>query len=92
MTNLSPASTDLFLSLAQDAGNWSGTPLVEVSKSEEGNLTDLKVKGLLKTMTDEGCTFAYFTDAGVALAMQLDPTLTVEDFGRFPEVADLSEN
>lgn len=89
MTNLTPASTALFIALAQDAGNWGGTPLIDVSEAEKGNLSDLKSKDLLSTMVDDGCTFAYFTDAGVALAMTLDPTLTLEDFGRYPEVADL---
>lgn len=65
---ITAASLDLFLSLADDADNWSGTPLVEVSAAEKGNLTQLKVEGLIKTMTDSGDVFAYFTDTGKALA------------------------
>jgi len=68
--NLTPRSLDLFLELAHDAGNWSGTPLVEVTPAERGNLTHLKVAGLLTTHTDEGDTFAAFTSAGRALAAE----------------------
>lgn len=67
---LTTASLKLFLSLANDAGNWSGTPLLEVNETEKGNLTDLKAKGLITTMTDDGCVFACFTDAGIALAAE----------------------
>jgi hypothetical protein len=67
--NITPDSFKLFMELANDAGNWSGTPLLEVSPAERGNLTQLKVAGLLTTMTDDGCVFAVFTDAGVALAV-----------------------
>ena len=69
---LTPASKELFESLVEDAGNWSGTPLVTVSPAERGNLTHLKKLGLLDTFVDEGCSFAYFTEAGKALADELN--------------------
>lgn len=69
-TDLTPASLALFLDLARDADNWSGTPLIDVTDAERGNLTDLKVKGLLTTFEDRGDAFAVFTDAGNALAAE----------------------
>ena len=67
---LTPASLELFLELANDAGNWGGTPLVEVTPAERGNLTHLKRAGLLVTQSEEGDTFAYFTAAGAELARE----------------------
>jgi hypothetical protein len=67
---LTPASLELFLGLAEDAPNWSGSPLVTVSPAERGNLTNLKKLGLIETFVDEGCAFAVFTDKGVALAVE----------------------
>lgn len=67
-TTLTPASTDLFTRLVDDAGNWSGTPLVEITWQERGNLTDLKRAGLLSTQIDRGDVFAYFTAKGIELA------------------------
>jgi hypothetical protein len=68
--NITPDSLNLFLALANDADNWGGTPLLELSPAERGNLTQLKQAELLTTFTDpeDGCVFAEFTDAGVALA------------------------
>src|SRR5262245_41257501 len=66
---LTPASLDLFLGFAEDAPNWSGSPLVTLTPAQRGNLADLKKKGLLTTWEDEdGCVFVNFTDAGIALA------------------------
>jgi hypothetical protein len=71
MTSLTPASLELFLGLAEDAVNWSGSPLVTVTPAQRGNLADLKKKGLLTTFVeDDGCAFAVFTDAGIALAVE----------------------
>ena len=64
MIDLTPASLALFKSLVEDAGNWSGTPLVEVDVHERGNLTQLKRRGLLTTFTDRNDVFAVFTDKG----------------------------
>lgn len=79
MTDITPRSLQLFLDLADDAGNWSGMPLlggnVGGSKADRGNITQLKQAGLIKTSTDEGDTFVVFTKAGAALAEQhgIDP-------------------
>ena len=71
MVALTPASLELFLGLAEDAPNWSGSPLITVSPRERGNLTHLKKLGLLETFVeDDGCAFAVFTDAGIALAVE----------------------
>ena len=70
MTTLTAASQSLFITLASDAGNWGGQPLVDISTSQRGNLTDLKKNGLLTTFRYEGCDFADFTTAGKALAAE----------------------
>lgn len=67
---LTPDSLDLFLGLAEDAPNWSGSPLVTVTAAGKGNLTHLKKLGLIETFEDEGCSFAIFTEAGIALAIE----------------------
>ena len=66
--SLTPESLALFLALAKDAGNWSGSPMVDVTPAQRGNLTQLKRAGLLTTFVDEGIAFADFTPAGIALA------------------------
>ena len=67
-------SLEVFLAYAADADNWSGTPLVGGnvggSKEERGNLTQLKQAGLIRTSTEEGCTWILFTPAGKALAAE----------------------
>ncbi|MCV7174856.1 hypothetical protein [Mycolicibacterium sphagni] len=78
-----PSITDqslaVFLAYANDAGNWSGTPLVGGNvgggPEERGNLTQLKRAGLIQTSNDGGDVFVHFTDAGRALAAQhgVDP-------------------
>jgi hypothetical protein len=69
-------SLDVFIMYAGDAANWSGNPLiggnVGGSKSERGNLTQLKMVGLITTQLDEGCTWLYFTAAGRELAAALN--------------------
>lgn len=72
-TTITPQSLDLFLAYAKDSGNWSGTPLVGGNvggdaKAQRGNLTQLKKASLIRTWTDEGCTWLAFTDEGKALA------------------------
>jgi len=71
LDKLTPASLEMFHGFCEDAPNWSGSPLVTVSKAQEGNLTHLKKLGLVTTFVDEGCSFVVFTDAGVALAVEL---------------------
>lgn len=72
---ITKASAALFLEYAQDAGNWNGTPLVGGnvggSKAERGNLTQLKIAGLIKTFLDGGETWVEFTDEGKTLAASL---------------------
>lgn len=70
---LTPKSLDLFLALANDAGNWSGTPLlggnVPSDRSTRGNLTHLKKAGLVDTSTDEeNRVWVSFTTLGQSFA------------------------
>jgi hypothetical protein len=67
---LTQASLSLFLALAEDASNWGGTPMVDVSEAQKGNLTDLKRAKLISTFKSDGVVFAKFTDTGLALASQ----------------------
>ena len=69
-------SKELFIAYAEDADNWSGTPLVGGnvggSKEDRGNLTQLKRAGLITTFNDgEGCNWIEFTGAGVKYAAEL---------------------
>jgi hypothetical protein len=66
--NITSESLNLFLHLARDASDWSGTPMLDISKEQRGNLTQLKRAGLLTTFVDEGIAYASFTEAGVKLA------------------------
>jgi hypothetical protein len=72
---ISDRSKALFLEYAQDAGNWSGTPLVGGnvggSKEDRGNLTQLKQAGLIRTFKDAGETWVLFTKAGAEYAQSL---------------------
>jgi hypothetical protein len=65
-------SLALFLAYADDASEWNGEPLVggnvENSKEDRGNLTQLKMAGLIETFKAEGHVWLKFTDAGRALA------------------------
>lgn len=75
--DITERSLSLFLELARDAGNWSGTPLLAGSASDRGNVTQLKKAGLITTMTDRGETFVCFTQTGQALAAQHDVDVEV---------------
>ncbi len=70
MTNieLTSASFKLFIRLAQDAPNWMGQPIIDITAAQRGNLSDLKKKKLITTFRDEGCDWAIFTPEGIALA------------------------
>jgi len=70
MTNLTDTTLALFDSLADDAGNWSGTPLFDGTKELRGNLTQLKRAGLVKSFMDDGNSFVSFTEAGIAFAAE----------------------
>ena len=76
MTNqLTQLSINLFISYANDACNWGGTPMiggnVEQGLSENGSLSDLKKKGLIKTFESDGNQFIQFTKAGIEFAASL---------------------
>jgi hypothetical protein len=70
-TELTAESKALFLELANDAGDWEGSPMVDVTPATRGNLTDLKKKGLITTFVDEGIAWVTFTESGITLAEQL---------------------
>lgn len=57
---LKPASLALLLALIEDSGNWSNSPMVDISNEERGNLTDLKRKKLLRTFSSDGVEFTVF--------------------------------
>jgi len=67
-TQLTPASVKLFQALWNDAPNWNGTPLVDLTAEERGNLTQLKRAKLVETFNSDGDMFVAFTDAGRAYA------------------------
>lgn len=74
MLNLTESTKNLFVELVKDAPNWSGTPLFQGTKSQQGNLTDLKKNGLITTQQDSDnsrCFWVYFTDAGKKYAIDL---------------------
>lgn len=68
-------SKKLFIAYAEDADNWSGTPLVggnvSGSKEDRGNLTQLKVAGLIKTFNAMNCMWIEFTAKGKEYAKSL---------------------
>ena len=61
-------SLKVFLSHAADACNWNGTPMLEITKEQRGNLTQLKKAGLLTTFRSDGIDWVDFTEAGIELA------------------------
>jgi len=73
---LTTESHALFMELAGSAGDWNGQPVVDVSREQRGNLTDLKKVGLLTTFKSDGCQFADFTASGIAYAAQHGITIT----------------
>ena len=70
-TELTILDYSLFIKLAKAANDWNGQPLLDITKSEQGNLTHLKKLGLLTTFRDEGCDWADFTPEGKSLAQTL---------------------
>lgn len=80
MADITARSLELFLDYARDADNWSGTPLVGGnvggSPADNGNLTQLKQAGLIRTADDSGDVFIYFTEAGRALAAEHGVSIT----------------
>ena len=74
---LSPNALNLFRLYWQDAGNWSGTPMLNGNvsllgaKEDRGLITHLKMAGLIKTFASDGCSFLSFTPAGVAFGASI---------------------
>jgi hypothetical protein len=79
--NLTKRSIDLFVAYAEDADNWSGSPLVGGnvggSKEDRGNLTQLKKAGLITTdyVREDDCTWINFTKMGIEYAAALGITI-----------------
>jgi hypothetical protein len=61
MKTVTKASLDLLVNLANDAGNWSGSPMLQISKEERGNLTQLKREKIVTTFKDDGVEFVSFS-------------------------------
>jgi len=84
-SSLAENAKQLFVMYVNDAGNWSGEPLVGGnvsllgSKEDRGLLTHLKRAGLVTTFVDEGNSWIQFTDAGKAFAAELGLSLTTQD-------------
>lgn len=66
-TGMTEDTAYLLVSFCLDAPNWNGSPMLDISKEDRGNLTDLKKRGLLNTWKDDGITYVFFTDAGKQL-------------------------
>ncbi|CAB4126529.1 hypothetical protein UFOVP75_2 [uncultured Caudovirales phage] len=68
LDTLTPATRALFVSLVADAPDWNGEPLLNISKEQRGNLSDLKMRGLVRTVIDDSgfkpCQFVQFTAQG----------------------------
>jgi len=65
---LTEATHELFKRFANEAGDWAGCPLLDITDSERGNLSDLKKKGLLTTIKDDDnvlVTWVNFTESGL---------------------------
>jgi hypothetical protein len=73
MANMSQKSLQLFLDYARDARNWpSQIPRlggnVAMTKGGQGNISQLKRAGLIMSFRDDGYSYIFFTDEGIALA------------------------
>ena len=68
---ITEASKVVFLGYAKDSENWSGNIPVFGTAEHRGNLTQLKIAGLVKTWNDEGRTWLQFTPAGKEFAKTL---------------------
>lgn len=69
--NLTEASAKLFVALCADAPNWSGTPMLDITNEERGNLTHLKKADLVTTFSDNGCDWIRFTAKAIELVPEL---------------------
>jgi hypothetical protein len=66
--SISDKSLSLFIKFAKDASNWSGTPMVDITKEQRGNLTQLKKAGLVTTFRSDDWDYVQFTPLGIQLA------------------------
>ena len=73
---LTEETKNLFVFLAKDSVNWNGTPMVDISPEQRGNLTALKKNQLIETFKDDGINWANFTDKGKAYAESLGYPIT----------------
>jgi hypothetical protein len=71
-TTLTPASHERFMDYINDAGNWSGCPLVGGNvggdAADKGYIMHWKMHGLATTERDGNCVWLNFTAQGVAYA------------------------
>jgi hypothetical protein len=90
---ITETSLKVFKMYADDAGNWSGTPLVGGNvggtKEERGNLTQLKKAGLIETFESDGHKWLSFTEAGFHYACEVSPDYKA-NFGEWPESASIA--
>lgn len=70
MPALSQASLDLFNEITEEYFNMGGFTVAGLTKEQAGNLTDLKVKGLITPTNDEG--WLSLTDLGESYAHTLN--------------------
>lgn len=62
---LTPESFALLRRIIADARNWDNTPMLDITKKEAGNLTDLKRKNLLHTFESDGLEWVVFDFTGI---------------------------
>ena len=90
--NITSKSQELFVAYWKDAGNWSGTPAVghNVKSSQEnnGNLTQLKIAGLISTWTDERITEAMFREQEKIVTLKKSIPVYVVYFTAFVDEED----
>ena len=93
---LTERSEQLFKLMADDAGNWSGMPLLggnfDFTTEDRGNLTDLKKAGLVKTVHDEGSDWVMFTEAGYEKACAVSEDYAANFAGEFKNSANLARS
>ena len=63
-------SKSLFVRYAKEAAEWSGCPLVDGSREENGMLTSLKKLGLIETFNQDGHDWIEFTETGKQYAKE----------------------
>lgn len=67
---ITEASMELFIGFAKDAGNWNNMPMLDITKEQRGNLTQLKKAGLVTTSESDDLDWVHFTKSGAALAKE----------------------